>query len=345
MLERWMLCFALPLSLVACGNVVEDQTSSSSGGSTMSGGSDSGSSGGNPACPTGEKRATLGDGSEGATNGIVSDADGVYWVKEDGTVWRAGPAGEAPEVLAKNLGTMIYTLAADKDALYVVDYATALYRVKKDTGEVTMLAQGGFVAVAVDEERVYLTQTDGVYSLDKQGGTPEMLAAVEGADSIAVDDSGIFLRSLGTVKDLTARVVRVEKTGGAPVDIAPQTPTKYHYFSQELALDATHVYWVHSSAGTISRAPKSGGAEEILAKDVADPISLTVDDAFVYFTVRGKDGGSLDERAVAKVPKAGGALAFVAQGSKVSAFGIAVDATNAYWTEHVTTGAVETACK
>jgi len=98
-------------------------------------------------------------------------------------------------------------------------------------------------------------------------------------------------------------------------------------------------------AGTLSRALKSGGGEEILADGLADPVSVAIDDAFVYFTLRGKDGGSLEDRAVAKVPKAGGAITYIAKGADVSAFGVAVDGTNAYWTQAVTDGLVETACK
>jgi hypothetical protein len=93
------------------------------------------------------------------------------------------------------------------------------------------------------------------------------------------------------------------------------------------------------------KAPKYGGAPIELASGLSDPMSLTVDDEFVYFTVRGTDAGPLEDRAVAKVRKTGGAIEYIAHGSAVSAFGIAVDETRAYWTQKVVDGAVVTACK
>jgi hypothetical protein len=334
MLAKQMLCFLLPISLVACGDVaIDDRTS------------DSTTTGGASFCSTGAARTKLGTSNDGATAGIVSDGSGVYWVNDSGQVWRAEPVDSSPEVMVEGVGELLWTIAVDADAVYVIDYAKALYRIEKTTLAVKTLAMGSFVAVAADGQRVYITQPDGLYSLDKQGGTLELLATIEGADSVAVDETNVYVRSVGTSADLMARVVRVSKAGGDAVDIAQKAPLAYHYFSQEIVVDATHVYWIDSSAGTLSSALKGGGGEEILAKGLADPVSVAVDEAFVYFSVRGKDGGSLDDRAVAKVPKAGGAIMYIAHGADVSAFGVAVDGTNTYWTQAVTGGVVETACK
>ena len=344
MLAKQWLCFLIPLTFVACDDVVVDERSSTGGDSTTSSGS--GSTGnGSPFCATGAARTKIGKSYGSATEGIVSDGSWVYWVYENGAVWRAGPANAAPEAMVEGIGDLLRTIAIDTDAVYVVDYSKALYRIDKGSLGVKTIATGSFAAVAADGQRVYVTQPDGVYAMENQGGPLQLLAAIDGADSVAVDAANVYVRSVGTVADKMARVVRVPKAGGEAVDIAKKASLAYHYFSQEIAVDATHVYWVHSSAGTLSRALKSGGGEEILADGLADPVSVAIDDAFVYFTLRGKDGGSLEDRAVAKVPKAGGAITYIAKGADVSAFGVAVDGTNAYWTQAVTDGLVETACK
>ncbi len=345
MLAKQLLCILLPVSIMACNDVVIDERTSSSSGDSTGGSSSASTSSGSAFCPTGAARTKLGTSNDGATAGIVSDGAWIYWVKNNGEVWRAGPANAPPEMMIGGLGEALRTIAIDGDAAYVVDYAKALYRIEKLNFAVKMLAMGSFVAVAVDGERVYVTQPDGVYSLDKQGGTPELLATIDGADSVVVDEANVYVRSVGTSADKTGRIVRVSKAGGPAIDMAQKAPLAYHYFSQEIAVDATHLYWVDPSAGTLSRAPKDGSVGSVLVMGLADPVSVAVDEAFVYLSIRGKDGGSLEERAVAKVPKAGGAITYIAHGADVSAFGVALDGTNAYWTQLVTGGVVETACK
>lgn len=336
MITRWLLCLTLAIPSMGCIELGTDDPNATSGSSSSAGG-------GSEICTTGANLVKIGSGNDGATIGIVSDALGIYWVNDSGSVWHAGPKGVSPMSLASLVGTKFTTIATDTDAVYVIDYATALYRFEKTAEQSTLLAQGSFIGVAVDATHVYVTGTAGLSRIAKQGGQLESIVAIPGADSLAVDEKNVYVRAIGP--DSMAHILRVEKLGMASEDLLPAEPLAYHYFSQELAVDATHVYWVDSSGGTISRIPKDGGTKEVLASGVADPVSIAVDEAFVYFTVRGKTGGSLEDRAVAKVPKKGGDISYIAHGSQVSAYGLAVDATNAYWTQKVTTGVVETACK
>ncbi len=345
------LCMAGALVLSGCGDIViGDRGAGSGGGSTGSGGS-AGTAGGSTgtvaACPTGNGLGAFGASPGGATIGIAADASGVYWSNDDGSVWKAGSAGVAPHVIAGAIGKDLYTLALGAGAVYVADYGGALWKLGKDGSSPLVLATApsGVTAVAVDDSGVYFSSVDGVRRVDPQGGAAQLLVAVDDADSLAVDEGFVYVRTVGNVGDPTNRVLAVPKAGGAPLDIAPPEPGPLHYFSQEIAVDATSVYWANASLGTVSKVPKAGGVPVVLAEGLPTPVSVAVDGGFVYVTVLGKDGGPATEHGVAKVPAAGGPVTYVAQGGNVSAYGIALDATRAYWTQKVVGGAVGTACK
>ncbi|MDI1442597.1 DUF5050 domain-containing protein [Polyangium sp. 6x1] len=294
--------------------------------------------------PGGCPLVTFNEGvDESWTNGIVADASGVYWTRED-SVWRADPGGASPERLAQGFQSA-YTLAMDADALYVVDYAEKLVRVDKDGSATVVLAENVGSAVAVDENRVYFTTTEGVFRTSKDASDVESVASIPDADSIALDDAYVYVRTIGNVGDSSGRTVRVPKAGGEIEEIAPPAPVAYHYFSHELAVDGANVYWVEPSAGTLMKAPKAGGTPVVLAKDLADPMSLTLDGGHVYVTLRSKDGGSVDERGVIRVPKEGGAVEDVARGGRISAYDVAVDATHVYWTVKVVGAGAVASCK
>lgn len=90
-----------------------------------------------------------------------------------------------------------------------------------------------------------------------------------------------------------------------------------------LTLDDTHVYWVESSAGAITRVPKTGGVPEVLATGQAGAGGLATDATSVFWTnpVAG---------TVHSVPKAGGDIATVAMGLSEPRF-VAVDSAAIFW--------------
>jgi hypothetical protein len=358
MLERTgaALGMAAILVTVGCGSVVEEQGSGTSSGSPAgsggsSGTSGSGSSGTAGACPTGAQLATFGGGGSGATIGVATDASGVYWTVDQGEVWSAASGGTSLHglIVGNRLYApqQLYTIALDADSVYFVMYPGRLQRVGKDGSGLSSLTVGNIQAtgLAADDGGVYLGSLGGVFRADKQGQGATLLAPVEDADSLALDADFVYVRTVGNTGDPTNRLVRVPRAGGAPQDIAPPEPGGLHYFSQEIAVDATSVYWVNPSQGTVAKVAKGGGAPEVLAAGLADPVSLALSDGFVYVTVRGKDGGSGADRAVVKVPATGGPVTYVAHGPSTSAYGLALDATRAYWTQKVEGGGVSTACK
>jgi len=356
MLVRSVACSlaAAAIALGGCTEVLVDPaggTGASSGGAAAGGGGAPGEGGGDPgpgpgpgACPTGAGFATFG-ASAGATIGIVADKSGVYWTNDEGSVWRAAPGGADPHPIAAGLGAELESITRDEGALYVVDYGAALWRLGKDGSDPALWATGEIITAVADSSGVYFVTIEGVLRAGKDGEAPALLAPLEDAGSIALDEAWVYVKTVGNVGDLSARVVRVPKAGGAPEIVAECGVEAYHYGSQELAVDGSDVYWAAPAPGAVMKAPKAGGAAVALATGVADPMSVAVDGATVYFTVRGKDGGSFDDRAVARVPAAGGAVSYVAHGPWTSAYRVALDATNAYWTEKVTSGPVSTACK
>ncbi|MFO0760746.1 MAG: hypothetical protein U0359_29980 [Byssovorax sp.] len=354
-----LLRAAAPLALLvstlttACAEVIlEDQASGGTSSSSSSGGNSTGSStstgaaGGAPfACAPGDHLVTFGESAAGgATLGITSDAEGVYWTNGDGSVWRADPGGASPTRLAEGLGEP-ESIAVRGDQLFVVDYGHGLFGVDKHTGAAKLLAKGDHATVTAGPGGIYATDSSEVIKVSEDGSPPEIVAALPGASSLAADAEHVYAKVLGPAGDATARIVRIPGASGPAEDLVPIETQAYSYGWQEIAIDESRVYWVNPSEGTVSSAPKGGGAATVLASGLADPESVAVLDGEVYFTVRGKDGGPLSDRAVAKVPAAGGAITYLAHGPSVSAYGIALDAGFAYWTAKYTGGPVSAACR
>lgn len=349
MINKELLAFlaAGSLALIGCGGVVDGAASAGgSNGGTTGAGSGGGSSGsGSGVCAPGDHFSTFGaSGDDGATIGIAADASGVYWTNDDGSLWKAKASGAAPALIAKGFMEP-WTVALDEGFVYVADYTHALYAVDKAGGAPKLLASASVTTVATGPGGVYFATNDGVFQAKSDGSAPTLLDPIDKVWAMAADAEYIYAKTTGDAADPTTRILRVPIKGGINEDIAPAEKGLYTYSGQELAIDASFVYWINSSEGTLMKVAKTGGQPVALAEGLADPVSVTVDKGEVFFTVRGKDGGSTADRAVAKVSSAGGAITYLAHGPSTSAFGVAVDATNAYWTAKVTGSPVSTACR
>jgi hypothetical protein len=322
--------FAIAMLLVGCSDAAtNDQANTSSGG--------------NNACPLftfSEDKA-----EQDGTHGIIADASGVYWTR-DGSVWRADPGGASPKVLAQGNFKDAYTLAMDDKALYVVDYGEQLVRVNKDgSGTMVLAKDAGIIGVAVDKDSVYYTNTEGIFRTPKDTAAAQLFATLQSAGSIVLDDAYVYVRTIGNADDLSCRTVRVLKTGGNVEEISTPEKVDYHYFTHELAVDETSVYWISPSPGALMKAPKAGGPAVVLAKDLADPVSLTRDGENLYVTLHGKTDGPGTDRAVIRVPRKGGDVTYLVKGPEVSAFDVVADASHLYWTSRVAGAGVTAACK
>lgn len=90
----------------------------------------------------------------------------------------------------------------------------------------------------------------------------------------------------------------------------------------ELAIDATHLYWVNNASGEVMKAPKQGGAPVTLASGQSGPVGLAVDDTHVYFS-------NATGSQIMKVAKDGAGLTPLVENA--SARLLAIDADSVYW--------------
>ena len=78
---------------------------------------------------------------------------------------------------------------------------------------------------------------------------------------------------------------------------------------RDLAVDATQVYWVNHTDGTVMSVARQGGQPNVLATGQDKPWRVSVDDLYVYWVGESMKG------SVMRVPKHGGEPAVVASAS------------------------------
>jgi hypothetical protein len=173
-------------------------------------------------------------------------------------------------------------------------------------------------------------RTDGaISSVPATGGPKQAVAPVSSAFSLAYDDADFFY--------LIDAVMKVSPSGGAPSRISdpcfyPTTlrvdESQAYWACQDgtlravaktggatrtlfsrnvgggsiggLVLDGSNVYFTSMSDGTVARVSKLGGPVTVLASGELIPGPIAVDDAFVYYGVRGRGGAKSSVKRIAK---------------------------------------------
>lgn len=151
-----------------------------------------------------------------------------------------------------------------------------------------------------------------------------------GAYEVVADDTHLYWIVVGQDAP-SARVLRVEKTGGGAQELLELPPRLYG-----LAMDDTHLYLSNYSSGgddgSILRLPKGSageevfGGEEVLVADLHKPTAIAVDAEYVYW------GSATPDGAIRRVPKLGGLVAEIAAPVN-SPSDLAVDGDYVYYTE------------
>jgi hypothetical protein len=158
------------------------------------------------------------------------------------------------------------------------------------------------------------------------GNAPVTGAPLSHDGTLQVDATDVYFTLYDGV------IHRQAKTGGPIVDVV----TDPCHASDAIALDDTYVYWARGDtgagcpgAGVIARAPKAGGAIEVLANGLAFPYGdgLAIDDQNVYMVASVE--GAQDGPYLVAIPKAGGAM--VQLGGPLAAGSPVLDGQNVYW--------------
>jgi hypothetical protein len=199
----------------------------------------------------------------------------------------------------------------------------------------------GFSArdVLVDKEHVYWIEPnlakamqankDGTNALQLGGGTVNILVG------LAIDDTNVFWDSRDEI------VLRC-KIGGCTN--TPAVVTSDASLVQGLAVDATNVYWVEQTTpGQVRKAAKSGTTATSTAL-FTDPAPGTAGD----FTAIATDGVDVfwaaSDGKIRRISNAGGAVTVVGTGTG-TAYRLAVDDQNVYWSAGEDTGTINIAPK
>jgi hypothetical protein len=174
--------------------------------------------------------------------------------------------------------------------------------------------------LALDATHVYWTnQGNGtVMKAPLAGGTAvELTAGLDTPIGIAVDATHAYVAAQGSVVELPL-------AGGVATTLASGA-----FDAWGVAVDATHVYWTTSTS--VARTTKQpGGSVELIATASIGEGFIAVDGSGVYFTAEGDD-------AVMKAPLAGGSTVILAS-DQYDPRGIALDASNVYWTNYAYNG-------
>jgi len=155
---------------------------------------------------------------------------------------------------------------------------------------------------------------------------PVPIATADLPNGIAVDMTSVYWTNTGPASGGSGTVMKSSLSGGSPVTLAGGQEAPYG-----VAVDAKNVYWTNfcgtgapPDAGcNVMEATLEGTNAVALALNQNFPAGITLDAANVYWASYGGD--------INYVPKSGGALTTIAEGSQPSA--IAVCGNNLYWTD------------
>ncbi|HEY8040782.1 MAG TPA: hypothetical protein VIF15_13345 [Polyangiaceae bacterium] len=189
-------------------------------------------------------------------------------------------------------------------------------------------------ALAIDRTAAvyWIDEADGdVARIPKRGGTTMSIFAGTGASytpgstSIAVDDTDIYWTSQvsqGAVK--VGMLQRQDKNGGKPTTVASSPGALLSC----VVVDGTSMFWV--SAGSIMKAPKSGGPPMAIAGGQAGANCVAVDDKEAFWSLGGTEAKQFTDGAIMRAPKAGGLAKVLVKGADHAA-NVQVDDKNVYW--------------
>jgi hypothetical protein len=141
----------------------------------------------------------------------------------------------------------------------------------------------GVSFVAADEDHVYFNDWGGPVWRTRHDGSNRTLLAETTSFYLAVDASHVYWST-------QTEIFRVPKVGGSAAIVTALDP-KPETFAVSLALDDSHVYASTHENQSVVRAPKAGGAYEVMARTTTTTSGVAVGDRAVYFGDYTSNGG------------------------------------------------------
>ncbi len=242
---------------------------------------------------------------------ITQDTSYVYWVEDDGRVWRGGKTGSATKLLSSDA---LYALSIAADGANVnwpVDGSVDFVPLNGGTEGTQSVPTADANEVVSDGTAIYVARSDGITSFPSGGGsattvianesTPHSLSIVgttlfwanDNFEIRSVQTDGTSEALLATMKSAIGKVtadstnVYFTWAGDLIAVRADGTALPFMLVSGlsgvgHIATDGTDVYWI--DAANLSRVPTTGGATTVITSTSGDANDLVVDGASVYWT-------------------------------------------------------------
>lgn len=206
--------------------------------------------------------------------------------------------GSAQPSLLYTTPDILRGAAVDDQFVYFVESVTEINKIPKEGGAAstvsTLSGTSGLLdvhlRVYVDGEKLYYSDNQALYSLDKAGGTPSVLAMSASTNAtgihpvFAFDDESIYFgdRASTTAGAANGTVSKVSKSGGTPTVLATGQAGP-----SSVVLDDTSVYWINEGTITssltllnnsgIASVAKAGGAASVLFTETTDGSGVGAD--------------------------------------------------------------------
>jgi hypothetical protein len=276
--------------------------------------------------------ASAPNGSAYAADGLVVDAQRVYWTTHH-VAYAGGPllavdiaGGAVTPIVASANQNLPSGLAVDGSSVYwgdeLTDTSGQLMRAPLSGGASAVLASGPQAAafrLAVDATDLFYASEPwfavvGRVPLD--GSPATIVASSEPVGAFAADEANLYWWTVGEQPVLKT----VPKVGGVPVVLVEgetAAPGIHSIGIGHIAVDESDVYWTFAGTyvlqddkattnndGALYRVPKSGGVASIVAKGKS-LWGVALDDQRVYWADYGSqvDGVYAGDGAIMSAPK------------------------------------------
>lgn len=216
---------------------------------------------------------------------LAVDGDSVYALDPTtGRLWSVMLEMGPPTLLAMALSSP-RRLAFDVASLYWLEDSGELVRILRTGGVPAVLTTrvGPLGDLAVDEQAAYFTDLGSgtIDALPWLGGMVEQVVSYHpDIGPIAVDGGILYWIAGGALYALDR-----SETDAEPVELCAPVGQP-----ERLVAAGGYVYWAAPETGHILRAPKSGGAFEIVATGQSSPGAVVIDSLAVYWLDRGSAG-------------------------------------------------------